>query len=72
MMLRNPLNYYGFWRCPWHPGDAALNCSILTLRMIILLLRMSILYILYKEGACHLAFSGLGAVTGTTRRVFTF
>jgi hypothetical protein len=31
--------------------DVALNCRILMLRMMMLMLRMSILYILYKEGA---------------------
>jgi hypothetical protein len=48
MMLRKPVNDYGFGRS-WHPGNAALNCYILMLGMIMLMLRMSILYILYKE-----------------------
>jgi hypothetical protein len=46
------LNPYDILCLFWHPGDAALNCSILMLRIIELMLRMSILYILYKEGAC--------------------
>jgi hypothetical protein len=53
MMLRIPMNNNGFWRSSGHPRDADINCSILVLRMIMLMLRMSILYILilYKEGA---------------------
>jgi hypothetical protein len=52
MMLKHPMNYKGFGRWSWHPVNADLNCSILMLRMIMLMLRMSILYILYKEWAC--------------------
>jgi hypothetical protein len=41
-----PTIFYGFSKCYRHPGDAALNCSILMLRMIMVILRMIILYIL--------------------------
>jgi hypothetical protein len=49
MMLIIPMNYDGFCSWSWHHGDDDLNCFILTLRMIMVMLRTSILYILYKE-----------------------
>jgi hypothetical protein len=49
MILRIPMNYDGCLTVCWHPGDADLNCFILMLRMIMVMLRMRILYILYKE-----------------------
>jgi hypothetical protein len=52
MMLRNPMNYYGVGRWHPYPEDVDLNHCILMLRMIILMLRLGILYIFYKEGAC--------------------
>jgi hypothetical protein len=51
MMLRIPMNYYGCWTSSWHPGDADLNCFILMLSMLMVMLRMSILYILYMGRA---------------------
>jgi hypothetical protein len=51
MILRIPAKYYGCWTLSWHPGDADLICFILLLKMMMVMLRMSILYILYKEGA---------------------
>jgi hypothetical protein len=64
MMLSIPMNYFGFWRRSWHLGDADLNCFILMLRMIMLMLSMSILYILYKEGACWSSISGYLGLSG--------
>jgi hypothetical protein len=47
MMLRIPMNSYGFGRRQRHPGNTDLNYSTLMLRIIMLILRMIMLYILY-------------------------